>query len=79
MTTRLRLADPAPTARLEASQQPNYFEVEVRLFQVGVNLAARSGFFSSTFPLTGAGSVHVPVVLDEEEPEAEIAGAQPAS
>lgn len=73
MTTRLRLAEPTPTLPSEAPHQPNFFEVEVRLFQVGVNLAARSGVFSSTFPRIGAGSGSIPAILDEEEPEAEIA------
>ncbi len=36
---------------------PNYFDVEVAMFRAGVDLAIKSGMFSSSFPLSAPGLV----------------------
>ena len=54
---RVRLSDPAPTSPVEAPPLPNYFDVEVAMFRAGVDLAIKSGMFSSSFPLSAPGLV----------------------
>jgi hypothetical protein len=62
--SKLLLADPTPT--VSPTGLPNYFEIEIRLFQVEVNLASRSGIISPSFPLV---SRPIPVIIREDESE----------